>query len=75
MSLKELAEVYIVIDDYTPDAGSTIYGIYFTVELAEKRLKELEDPENEYGCNMNKNDSIRIDTDYVEGLFKHMILN
>ena len=27
--------VYLVIDDYTPDAGSTIYGVFETDELAE----------------------------------------
>lgn len=27
--------VYLVIDDYTPDAGSTIYGVFDTMELAQ----------------------------------------
>ena len=33
-------KVYMVIDDYTPDAGSTIYGIYRKIEDAEAFVAE-----------------------------------
>lgn len=32
--------VYIVIDDYTPDAESTIYGAFATEKLAQKYIDE-----------------------------------
>lgn len=52
--------VWMLIDDYTPDAGSTIYGVYSSMELAELALEELESENNEYGKNMNEDDSIDI---------------
>ena len=59
-------DIYLVIDDYTSDAGSTIYGAFTTHELAQKRVDELSDPEsNEYGCNMNEDDTIDIRHEYL----------
>jgi len=53
-------KVYILIDDYTPDAGSTIYGVFATYDLASAKLKELSGDYNEYGCSMNEDDTIDI---------------
>ena len=53
-------EVWMLVDDYTPDAGSTIYGVYISEEVAELALEELESEDNEYGCNMNEEDTIEI---------------
>lgn len=53
--------IYLLVDDYTPDAGSTIYGAYTTLELAKKALEHLEDAENnEYGENLNEDDTIEV---------------
>ncbi len=60
-----MTEVYYLIDDYTPDAGSTIYGMYSTMEKAQKALEELENPNNEYGENMNEDDTIDIRSEKV----------
>lgn len=59
-------KVYLLIDDYTPNTGSIIYGIYNTENKAERRLKELENPENEYGQNMNEDNTIEIIEEEVE---------
>ena len=55
--------VYLLIDDYTPDGNSTVYGVYSTSEKAEEALARLEDAENnEYGSNLNENDTIQIES-------------
>ena len=51
--------IYILIDEYTPD-GPTIYGVYSSSEKAEKVLNELSSDNNEYGRNMNKDNTIDI---------------
>ena len=61
-----MKKVYILIDDYTPDAGSTIYGVYVTKKAAETRLKELENEDNEYGQNMNEDNTIDIQEYEIE---------
>lgn len=55
-----MTKVYILIDDYTPEAGSTIYGVFATNKLAEARLKELSSDDNEYGESLNAEDTIEI---------------
>ena len=56
-----MKDVYLLVDDYTPDAGSTIWGVYSTREKAENALKHLEDGENnEWGFNQNKDNTIDI---------------
>lgn len=36
--MKRTMHVYLVIDDYTPDAGSSIYGCYTTAEKAQEYI-------------------------------------
>ncbi len=57
-------KVYLVIDDYTPDAGSSIYGAFSTYEKAEQYLTVglLE----EYGDDVNERDCACIETMTVE---------
>lgn len=57
--------VFMLIDDYTPDAGSSIYGVFSTDELAQRRLKDLSSDDNEYGRDLNKNDTIDIRSERV----------
>jgi len=64
--MKDRKKVYIVMDDYTPDAGSTIYGVYSTNGLAEKAVEELESEDNEYGRNMNEEGTIDIRSEYLD---------
>ena len=40
--------VYILKDDYAPDAGSRIYGVYSTREKAEEAQEKYESEDNEY---------------------------
>lgn len=47
-------QIYILMDDHTPDVGSSIYGVFATYDLAQAKLDELSREDNEYGCNMNK---------------------
>ena len=55
-------KIYIVIDNYSPDRGSIIYGIFSTKELAKKCVLRLEDADNnEYGENLNEDNTIEID--------------
>lgn len=62
----EPQDIYLVIDDYTPDEGSTIYGIYTTRELAQERINQLSDPDkNEYGKDMNEDDTLEIRHEYL----------
>ena len=51
--------VYIVMDEYTPD-GPTIYEVCSSEEKAQEVLNKLSSDENEYGENMNENDTISI---------------
>jgi len=44
-----MSDVWIVIDDYAPDAGSDIHGCYATMELAEQAMKEYGTDDNEFG--------------------------
>ena len=61
MTEKTKQELYIVLDNYTPDAGSTIYGVFPTNELAKQCIAHLEDADNNpYGQNMNEEDTIEI---------------
>ena len=53
-------EIYLLVDDYTPDAGSTIYGAFSTRELAEERLAKLSSYDNEYGHDVNEDGTIEI---------------
>lgn len=53
-------EVYLLVDDYTPDAGSTIYSAHKTRVGAEAALKELSNPDNEYGYDLNQEDTVTI---------------
>jgi hypothetical protein len=55
--------VYILKDDYAPDAGSRIYGVYSTRAKAEKAMEEYESDDNEYG---NGCDSLDISSYDVE---------
>lgn len=57
--MSKIIKVWQVVDDYTPDAGSTIYGTYATIELAQERLDNLCNPDNEYGENVGENCDIR----------------
>jgi len=63
---KKLTEVFQIVDDYTPDAGSTIYGTYATESLAETELKRLCSPDNEYGEDVGSNCDIRREVVYYE---------
>ena len=61
--MADKTNVYVIKDDFTSDAGSTIYGIYSTREKAEAAFAILEDPDkNAYGCNLNENDTLEIDS-------------
>ena len=51
--------VYILMDKYTPN-GPTIYGVYSSNKKAEKALNELSSNNNEYGRNINKDNTIDI---------------
>ena len=49
--MADKQEVWLLIDDYTPDAGSTIYGVYETHELAQDYLDN--GIKEDYGENMD----------------------
>lgn len=46
---EEPTRVYILKDDYAPDAGSRIYGVYSTREKALADQARYESDDNEYG--------------------------
>lgn len=41
--------IYILKDDYAPDAGSRVYGVYSTSEKASEFLERYEGDDNEFG--------------------------
>ena len=53
------------MDDYTPDAGSTIYGVFANRALAETKLDELSREDNEYGCNINEGNTLDIQVEDI----------
>lgn len=62
-------EVFILKDDYTEDAGSTIYGVFSSQEKAEEALAILEDPErNPYGRNLNTDKTLEIESYTIDRL-------
>ncbi len=42
-------QVFILKNDYAPDAGSKIYGVYSTIEKAYEAMERYESEDNEYG--------------------------
>ena len=62
---RYLMKVYLLIDDYTPDVGSTIYGVFATEALAQEKLDSLSSDDNEYGCSQNEDDTIYIQEERV----------
>jgi len=64
--VSKLKEVWLVVDDYTPDAGSTIYGVFATQELAEARLEVLCSEDNEYEEDVGSDCDIRTEAIYYE---------
>jgi hypothetical protein len=57
--------VYILKNDYMPDAGTWIEGVYSTPKKAEERLKLLKSGESEYGFNEEDTDNFEIDIHQV----------
>lgn len=59
--------IYLLKNDYLPDAGSMIYGAYTTFETAQKALEFLADAENNpWGSDESENaeiDSITLTDD------------
>lgn len=55
--------VYILKDDYAPDAGSRIYGVYSTYEKAEEAMDYFSEENDTYGEGC---DSLDIDSHEVE---------
>jgi hypothetical protein len=51
--------VYILKDDYSPDTGSRIYGVYSTSDKASKALSVYESEENEYEQSCDSLDYVR----------------
>ena len=47
--MKDTKQVFILKNDYVPDAGSMIYGVYATRELAEKAEARYASDDNEFG--------------------------
>ena len=42
-------KIYILKDDYNPDVGSRIYGVYSTCDKAVAAQARYESEDNEYG--------------------------
>ena len=53
-----MKEIYLVVDNYTLDAGSTIYSAHTTIDQARKEIERLSSDDNEYGSNMNERDTL-----------------
>jgi hypothetical protein len=47
--MKKDKTVYILKDDYAPDAGSRIYGVYSTYEKAEEAMEYYGNENEDYG--------------------------
>ena len=61
--ITNMKEIYILKDDYAPDAGSRIYGVYSTLEKAKEAMEHYESDDNEYGQGC---DSLDIESHRVE---------
>jgi len=68
-----MINLYVVIDNYTPDAGSTIYGVFDSSKKANDQINILSSDDNEYGCNQNKDDTIEIDFHDVDKIINNEV--
>jgi hypothetical protein len=57
--------VYIVKNDYMPEPGSWIEGIYSTEEKAKARVKELQSGESEYSFSEDDCENFEIEREVL----------
>jgi len=51
-----MKEVWIIINDYSPDSGSDIIGCYSSYDIAKKNFDTYKTENNEYGEIQNTDD-------------------